>query len=452
MRSSPSLRSAAAARRVFVAGGHTTQFLGKGNPAFVHPKHPDFGKKENPSLRDYLTESISGALKTSSSASSSAAAVAELVDRVYVGNFAGELFAKQGHLGAAVAGAVEGEDGRSSGLLYKPSMRIEGACASGGLAVAAAVDALRVGAKGGGADVALVCGAEVQNTVSAREGGTFLARAADFERQAGIDDFAFPCLLARRAKAYLEKYTHLTMDNLNAVVLKAFSNGNKNPKAHMHSVKLDPETGATLGERNPNFLSNETYHSFVRMRDCSQVSDGGSAIVLCNEQGALKLGIASHDSKLVEIVGVEYGCGNLYDDPADLTTMDTAAAVAKRLLERTGGKIADVDVLEVHDCFSIAEVLMYEAVGLAEAGEGCELAKSGATQLNGSVPVNTGGGLLAFGHPVGATGVKQIHELYRQIMGECGEYQILGKEVKTGLAMNMGGDDKTIVATMLRKT
>ncbi|CAD7956372.1 unnamed protein product [Amoebophrya sp. A25] len=423
--------SSSASRRVFIAGGATTTFLGKGHPEFIHPKHPEFGKKENPDLKYYLSTPVAETLQATGLAGKD-------VDRLYVGNFAGELFSKQGHLGSALAGV-------SPDFLYKPSMRIEGACASGGLAVAAAADVLRAGKENGGADVVLVVGAEVQSTVSAREGGGFLARAADFPRQADIDDFAFPCLLARRTKAYLEKHPHLSMDDLNAVVAKAYANGNRNPKAHMHRSKV-PLEAAKAGEKNPNFLSNQDFCGHVRMRDCSQVSDGGSCIVMANENGLKGIG---KGADLVELVASEYGCGNLYEDPKDLAEMDTCKAVVDRLYARTGCDISKVDVAEVHDCFSIAEILMYEAIGLAAPGEGPKCAQSGVTSLEGTLPVNTGGGLIAFGHPVGATGVKQIHEIYRQMKGQCGEYQ-LPKKPQVGLAVNMGGDDKTIVATLLK--
>jgi len=167
-----------ASRRVFIAGGSTTTFLGKGNPNFIWKKHPDFGKRENPNLRDMITSTVRDVMK-------SAGVTAPMVDRTYVGNFAGELFNQQGHLGAALAGA-------DPALMYKPSMRIEGACASGGLATIAAIDAVKAGD-----DLCVVVGVEQQTTASARDGGLFLARAADFPRQSGIDDFTFPCLLVR---------------------------------------------------------------------------------------------------------------------------------------------------------------------------------------------------------------------------------------------------------------
>jgi len=418
-------------RRVFVVGGHTTRFLGKGNPAFIWKKHPDFGKKENPSLRDMLVESVQGALKSVGPKALPAA----LLDRCYVGNFAGELFNQQGHLGSALSAA-------DSAFMYKPSMRIEGACASGGLAMMAAIDGLR----GGTSDLALVAGVEQQTTASARDGGLFLARAADFHRQSGIDDFTFPCLLARRTAAYAKKFSDFQMDDLNYIVEKAYTNGNKNPNAHMHAVKINYDK-AKVSDRNPNFLSNEDFKPYCRLTDCSQVSDGGSALILANEEGLKKAGVDV--SSCVEILQCEAGCGNLYEDPADMTVMDTAQAVVSRVYEKAGVSVNDVNVAEVHDCFSIAEVLMYEAMGLAAHGKGGDVCKDGITTLDGRLPVNTGGGLIAFGHPVGATGVKQVHEIFRQMKGQCGEYQIKNQP-ELGLTVNMGGDDKTIVSMLIK--
>ena len=173
--------SSTSMRRVFVVGGSTTPFIGKGHPAFIWKKHPEFGVRQNPSLRELLSTCIKSALDSTS-------VEAAAVDRCFVGNFAGELFNQQGHLGAAVADA-------DPALLYKPSMRIEGACASGGLALTCAIDAIR-----SGDNLCLVAGVEQQTTASSREGGLYLARAADFHRQSNIDDFTFPCLLAQRTK------------------------------------------------------------------------------------------------------------------------------------------------------------------------------------------------------------------------------------------------------------
>ncbi|RNF13243.1 acetyl-CoA C-acetyltransferase [Trypanosoma conorhini] len=431
-----STAAALAAGRVFVVGGHITPFVGKGSPLFIDKKHPDFGKKQNKTLEEFLADSISGALEKTGLSSDGRAA---LVDKLVVGNFLGELFSSQGHLGPAAVGSLRG----STAFMNKPSMRVEGACASGGLAVQVAWEALLAGT----AQVALVAGVEVQTTVSARVGGDYLARAADYKRQRSLDDFTFPCLFAKRMKA-IQESGHFTMEDTARVVAKAYANGNKNPLAHMHARKVSLEFATNASDRNPNFLGNEAYKPFLRNTDCSQVSDGGAAVVLASEEGLQKMGISVNDSRLVELKSLSAAAGNLYEDPADATRMTTSRTAAQQALALAGVKPSELQVAEVHDCFSIAELLMYEALGIAEYGKAKDVIRSGDTALEGRIPVNTGGGLLAFGHPVGATGVKQIMEVYRQMKGLCGDYQ-LKKIPALGATLNMGGDDKTAVSTVL---
>jgi len=129
--------------------------------------------------------------------------------------------------------------------------------------------------------------------------------------------------------------------------------------------------------------------------------------------------------------------------------MSTAKEVVGRMLSTAGVKPFDIEVAEVHDCFTMTELMLYEAIGWAEPGKGAELIKSGATSLKGKIPVNTGGGLVGTGHPVRATGVRQILEIFRQMKGQCGDYQ-MQKRPELGLTVNMGGDDKTIATMLLR--
>ena len=151
-------------------------------------------------------------------------------------------------------------------------MRVEGACASGGLALASAVEAIQAGT-----DVALVVGAEVQTTVSARQGGDFLARAAHYRRQRELDDFTFPALFAWRNKHVLSE-TETTEEDIGRVAVKAYANANKNPKAHMKAVSLDLETAREAGPNNPNFLSNEELAPYMKMSDCSRSAKRDGAI------------------------------------------------------------------------------------------------------------------------------------------------------------------------------
>ncbi len=408
-------------RKVYVVGGDLTTFIGKSHPDFVWKKHPDFGTRENPTLEEFLTSAISGALeKTGVDASA--------IDRGYVGNFAGELFSSQGHLGAMAVRA-------NPKLTGKPFLRLEAACASGGLAVTSAVDAIQAGC-----DVVMAVGAEVQTTVSAREGAGFLARASHWESERELDDFTFPAMFARRAKHYEEKYG-VTEADIAHVVVKAYANANKNPYAHMREVKVDYDMASKPGDNNPQFLRNEELKGYLKVTDCSQVSDGGAAIILASEEGLAKIGKTPADC--IELLAYAITTSPLgqVDDFAELTNTKLAA---EQVYEDAGLKPSDIQVCEVHDCFAVTECLMYEALGFCEPGKGAELAKSGATQIDGTIPVNTGGGLIGFGHPVGATGIKQVLEIFRQMKGLCGDYQIKNRPT-VGFTANMGGDDRTTV-------
>lgn len=412
------------ARRAYVVGGSITPFIGKSHPDFVWKGHPDFGKRDNPSIEDYVVNSVRAALAATGTP-------AEAVQKAWIGNFTGELFVNQGHLGAALVGA-------DPALAYKPSMRVEGACASGGLAFASAVESIQAGT-----DVALVAGVEVQTTVSARQGGDFLARAAHYKRQRPIDDFTFPALFAARIKACREAYG-LSEEDLARVSVKAYANANINPLAHMKAVKMNLQQAATSGSHNPNFLSNAELSPYLKVSDCSQVSDGGAALIVVSEAGLARLGKTPADA--IEVMACEIATSNLFED-GDPTRFDTTAHAAKRAYAQAGIGASRVGVAEVHDCFTVAELLMYEALGFAGYGEGIELVREGRTGVEGDLPVNTGGGLIGFGHPVGATGVKQIVELWKQMKGTAGDYQITAIP-SFGLAANMGGSDKTAVVSI----
>ena len=415
-------------RRAFVIGGHTTPFIGKRHPDFVWKRHPDFGKRENPTIEEYITTAVVGAL----SATQTPAAE---VEKAWLGNFTGELFSNQGHLGAALVGA-------HPDLLYKPVMRVEGACASGGLAFSCAVESIRAGT-----DVALVAGVEVQTTVSARVCGDYLARAAHYSRQREIDDFTFPALFAERSR-HCFPALGITHEDLGRVSVKAYGNANRNPLAHMRAATLTLDEARAATDRNPNFLGNEELAPWLKMSDCSQVSDGASALLVVSEEGLKRLGKTTADA--VEVRALAHTTGNLYED-GDPTRLLTTEAAARLAYERAGVTPGDIDIAEVHDCFSITEILMYEALGFADYAAGKDLIREGRTAIDGDIPVNTGGGLIGFGHPVGATGVKQLLELYKQMKGAAGDYQ-LAKVPALGLAANMGGNDKTVVVTVLANT
>ncbi|MFH1130983.1 MAG: hypothetical protein V1754_06585 [Pseudomonadota bacterium] len=413
-------------RKVFIAGGAHTKFIGKFHPDFIWKKHPDFGKRDNPNLEWYIQEPAINALSESK-------IVAAAVDKAFVGNFVGELFAKQGHLGAVLAAA-------DPDLAGKPISRVEGACASGGLALAAGIDAIRAGS-----NVVLVVGGEVQTTENAKVGADYLARAAHYRTQREIDPFTFPCIFARRTKAIVEQ-TDTTMGDCARASVKAYNNANKNHFAHMHTVKMTLEQANTFSDQNPFFLTNPEFKEYLRVSDCSQVSDGGSAVVLCSEQGLEKTG--RHPSDCIEVVGFQVATASL-SAQAKQTELETTSIAAHRAYAEARVTAKEIQLAEVHDCFTVTEILMYEALGFAEKGKGAYLLREGATEIDGKIPVNPGGGLVGFGHPVGATGVKQAFEIYRPLKKQCGDYQSKSGP-KIGLSANMGGDDRTAVVGIYR--
>ena len=417
----------ALSRRAFVVGGTITPFIGQRHPSFIGPKDPRSGTAEgNPPLEHYITAAVQGALRETGTPPAA-------IERTWIGNFAGQLFSRQGILGAAVAGA-------DPALANKPSMRVEGACASGGLAFSSALESVQAGS-----DVCLVVGAEVQTTVSARQGADFLATASHYASQVAsddrIDDFVFPAVFAAKAKAAAEQHG-VTADDLAAVSRKAYDNAARNPLAHMHAVGGSP-AGT---DADPCFLSNPELKPYLRLSDCSQVSDGGAALVLASEAGLAKLGKVPADC--VEVIGHANATSSLYEQCGPLELPNSAIA-GRRAFAQAGLRPESVDLLELHDCFTITELLMLEALGFAAKGEAVELSRSGATAIGGSLPVNTGGGLVGFGHPVGATGVKQVLEIFRQMKGQCGDYQVPAVP-EVGACGNLGGDDKTCIVTVLR--
>jgi len=409
-------------RRVYFVCGHISKFIGTGHPDFITKKHPDFGKKQNPDLRWYITDTIRHTLNHHNGFK----VPARLIDQIFVGNFGGELFANQGHLGAAVADA-------DPALLYKPSMRIE----AGGLAFATAVKAIK-----GGDDINLVIGAEVQSTVAPRTAADYLARAADYARQRSLDDFVFPAIFANRMKHYLAAHKHVTMDDMSYISWKAMQNATRNPKAHMHHAKTSLEEL----QKAPTFLTNPDLKPWMRLSDCSQLSDGAAGLIVASSEGLHALGLRGNET--VEILACEHACGNLYED-SDPLVMNTTKAAADRAYTVANRRPSDMEVIELHDAFTITEALMLEALGFAKKGEGALLAKNGVTAHDGRIPCNPGGGLIGNGHATGATGIQQIIEVAKQMYGITPGYQ-LDKRIGHGIVANMAGDDKTAVVTILR--
>jgi acetyl-CoA acyltransferase len=412
-------------RKVYLLGGGHSTFIGKGRPEFIGKGHPEFGQRSNPGLEAHLRSALDAA-------AADTGLPWEAVERVWLSNFLGEVFLQQGHLSSLLV-AVE------PGLAGAPVGRVEAACASGGLSLMSCIDALQHSA-----DIALAVGVEIETSLPPKQGVEAMAYAAHMKTQRHHDFALFPWIFARRARGWREAHGGGPEDTA-AVVVKAHENARKNPLALRHHNSVDLEV-ALGGPGNPTFLHDPELHPYIRLLDCTDFTDGASAAVLATEEGLRRLG--RRPEECTELVS--YGCSvqalGAETDPRQMTNMARAAA---RAYAAAGLGPGDVQIAEVHDCFAIAELQMMEALGFSPPGQSGAMVRAGHTRPEGELPINTGGGLLGFGHPIGATGVKQAVELNRQMMGRAGAYQVPGRP-RVGLQANLGGDDRTGVVLIQR--
>ncbi len=301
-------------------------------------------------------------------------------------------------------------------------IRVENACASSGTALRLGVMAIASGFY----DVVLIGGVEKMTHRSTPEVTDILAMAADFpfEQWHGL---TFPGLFALMAVAHMHKYG-TTEEQMALVAVKNHRNALLNPKAHMHKEVTVEKV-----------LSSRIIAWPLKLYDCSLISDGASCLILTKPEIARK-----YTDTPVYIIGSGQGHDTigLYERE-DLTTMKSTRIAAERAYKMAKVEPKDVDVAEVHDCFTIAEIIEYEDLGFCRPGEGGRLIEEGVTFLDGDVPVNTSGGLKAKGHPVGATGAAQAYEIYLQLTGEAGRRQVKNAEI--GLTHNLGGSGATSV-------
>ncbi len=366
-----------------------------------------FGELWESSLRDLFAEAALEALD---------GAGVERVDAIYAGCMSGGLFVGQEHLGPILAEQI--------GLTGVPVTRVESACASGGLALRSAFFEVASGAS----DLVLASGVEKMN--DGADVTDVLATAADQELEA-YHGITFPGLYAMIARAHME--THgTTVEDLSWVSVKNHRHGAKNPKAQFpREVTLEQVMGSSM-VADP-----------LRLLHCSPVTDGAAAVLLAPLDQAKR-----YTDRPVRILGSGFATGTMaLADRKDPAFLDAVALAAERAYRMAGIEPVDLDVVEVHDCFAIAEICCVEALGLFERGQAAGAARTGATAIGGKIPVNTSGGLKAKGHPVGATGIAQVIELFEQLRGESGERQVEGAAL--GLAQNMGGSGASSVVHVL---
>jgi acetyl-CoA C-acetyltransferase len=309
-----------------------------------------------------------------------------------------------------------------------PASRVESACASGGLA-------LRTGfaeVASGLSDTVLVTGVEKMTDVDGADATYALGTAADQEWE-GFHGITFPGLYAMMAQVHMQRHG-TTSEQMAAVAVKNHANGLLNPHAQYHlKVTIESVLESTMVA--------DPLHLF----DCSPVTDGAAALVLTTVERAKEL---AGDRPVVKITGSGLATDTItLANREDLSELAAVRLAAERAYEMAGKKPEDLHVVEVHDCFTIAEIMATEAIGLFDPGYGATAVEDGLTSLQGKIPVNPSGGLKSKGHPVGATGVAQAAEIVTQLRGEAGQRQVEGATV--GLAQNMGGSGGSSIVHIL---
>jgi len=354
-----------------------------------------------------LDDSISDiTLQASVGAIESAGIESKDIKAGYISNVFG-VADKQVHLGPVVMSNL--------GISDRPSLSIESACGSGSVSFREAYANVAAGFY----DVVLVTGVEKVTHTGTEWTTTYFSYCSDFFYE-GMAGASFPGLFASMARAYIHEFK-ATEEDFAQVAVKNHDNGLLNPKAHLRKkISVD------------DVMNSAVVASPLKLYDCCPFSDGASAVILCNEKFA-----KDHGSNYIEVLGSgRGGSPAALQGREHLTTIPSTKIAAKAAYKMAGITPRDIDFAEVHDCFTIAEVVDSEDLGFFEKGKGIEAVREGKTKLNSEISINPSGGLKSKGHPIGATGVGQVVEVFDQLTGKAGERTV--KNAKVGLTQNFG--------------
>jgi acetyl-CoA C-acetyltransferase len=400
---------------VYVLGGYQTDFARNWT-------------KEKKHFAAMMREGVLGALE-------STCIEPREIEVAHVGNFAAELYCKQGHLGAFFVEV----DPAFSGL---PTGRHEAACASGSIALLAAIAEIQAGWY----DVSCVVGIEQMKTVPASEGGDYLGTAAWYEKEAKGVEFPFPKLFGKLGDEYDKRYG-LKDEHLAAIATLNYANAKLNPSAQTRSWYMNQDHARSRDDFNA------AVGGRIRISDCSQVTDGSAAVLLASrtyaETYARRRGIALE--RIPRILGWGHHTGRLTfadkvaESRDDRYVLPHVRATIVDAWRRAG--IADVngvDGIETHDCFTTSEYMAIDHFGITEPGESWKAIEAGWLEIRGKHPINPSGGLIGAGHPVGCTGVRQLLDGTKQVTNAAGDYQVDGARIFQTL--NIGGSGTTSVS------
>ncbi len=372
-----------------------------------------FGEHWAKSFRELIAEAGIKAIQSSGLSG-------QQIEAIYGGCMASGRLIGQEHIGALIADQL--------GLNPIPSTRCEAACASGGVALRTAYLAIKSGVH----DIVAAGGVEKMTELSTQAVSFALGGAGDQEIEL-FHGATFPSLYALLARAHMHEFG-TTEQQMAAVAVKNHANAMLNPNAQFHKEITIEQV------MNSGYVAEP-----IKLLDCSPITDGAAALILCSKDKAKELGL-----KGVEIVASEQASDSLaLTGRQSLTELRATSIAAQKAYEKAGIRPSQVDFAEVHDCFTIAEILAIEDLGFFKKGEGGIASEKGKTSLKGKIPINPSGGLKAKGHPVGATGVAQAVEAYLQLMGLAEQRQI--KNAKIGLTHNVGGSGATAVVTIYKR-
>ncbi len=354
------------------------------------------------------------------------------VETAHVGNFAAELYAHQGHIGAFFLEV----DPAFWGI---PTGRHEAACASGSIALLAASAEIEAGRY----DLACVVGVEQMKTVDSTTGGDYLGTAAWYEKEAKGIEYPFPKLFGRLGDEYDKRYG-LKDEHLAHISAVNYSNAKRNPNAQTRNWFMSE----SHAQKESKF--NQVIGGRIKVSDCSQVTDGAAALFLASEKYATEWA-KRHGMKLEDlprILGWGHRTAPLEFDIKVAESRDnryvlphTRQAIVDAFKRAGIPGIEKVNAIETHDCFTTSEYMAIDHFGITQPGESWKAVEEGAIELGGRIPINPSGGLIGAGHPVGCTGVRQMLDCHKQVTGTAGEYQVEG--AKTVAMLNIGGSGTT---------
>jgi acetyl-CoA C-acetyltransferase len=409
------MTSTAANTEVYVLGGYQSDFARNWT-------------KEKKHFAAMMREGVLGALEATD-------VDPKDVEVGHVGNFAAELYCKQGHLGAFFVEV----DPAFSGL---PTARHEAACASGSIALLAALAELQAGWY----ELACVVGIEQMKTVAAAEGGDYLGTAAWYEQEAKGVEFPFPKLFGKLGDEYDKRYG-LKDEHLAAISALNYANAKLNPLAQTRTWYMNEAHACAQDEFNT------AVGGRVRIADCSQVTDGAAAVFLATRSYAAsyaaRRGVALDSIPRIKGWGHHTARLKFADKIAESQNSPYVLPHVRSTItdawRRAGiSDVGGVDGIETHDCFTTSEYMAIDHFGITKPGESWKAVELGWIELRGKHPINPSGGLIGAGHPVGCTGVRQLLDGYRQVTGTAGDYQI--DAAKTFQTLNIGGSGTTSVS------